>query len=71
MSTAKELRAHDDATLSRELLELRRELFNLRMREGGGQVARHHRIGQARRDIARIKTVQRERAAAQNNEAQS
>lgn len=43
--------------LKKELLELRKEQFNLRMQRGTGQAVGSHQIKNARRDIARIKTV--------------
>ena len=42
--------------LKSELLELRKEQFNLRMQRGTGQLANPSRFKSVRRDIARIKT---------------
>ena len=42
--------------LESELLELRKEQFNLRMPRGTGQLANPSRFKSVRRDIARIKT---------------
>ena len=42
--------------LESELLELRKEQFNLRMQRGTGQLANPSRVKSVRRDIARIKT---------------
>ena len=56
-----EMRQKDDEALEKELLELRREAFNLRMQKGTGQLARPSRFKSVRRDIARVKTVLRER----------
>ena len=66
MSTAKELRAKSPAELQKELLELRREQFNLRMARATGQAAKPHEFTRVRRDIARLKTVvaEQRRAAA-------
>ncbi|MFP6828490.1 MAG: 50S ribosomal protein L29 [Gammaproteobacteria bacterium] len=58
---AKDLRAMTDEALSEELLKLRREQFNLRLQAATGQGAKPDQFGKARRDIARIKTVLRER----------
>jgi len=58
---AKDLRAMTDEALSEELLKLRREQFNLRMQAATGQGAKPDQFGKVRRDIARIKTVLRER----------
>jgi len=57
----KELREKSDASLSDELLKLRREQFNLRMQAAAGQGAKPDQYGKVRKNIARIKTVQRER----------
>ena len=42
--------------LESELLELRKEQFNLRMQRGTGQLANPSRFKSVRRDITRIKT---------------
>ncbi len=57
----KEVRAMSDEVLGEELLKLRREQFNLRMQSATGQGTRPHQFGNIRKDIARIKTVRRER----------
>lgn len=44
-----------------ELVELRREQFNLRMQRATGQTTAWARFRQVRRDIARIKTVMTEK----------
>jgi large subunit ribosomal protein L29 len=62
---ASELREKNDEELEKELLELSREAFNLRMQRGTGQLARPSQIGVVRRDIARIKTIQNERRKSQ------
>ena len=57
----KEIREMDSSALEEELLKLRREQFNLRMQAATGQSARADQPGKVRKDIARIKTVLRER----------
>lgn len=57
MSTAKELRQKSAADLQKELLELRREQFNLRMSRATGQAPKPDQFGKVRRNIARLKTV--------------
>jgi len=61
----KDIRAMESGQLQEELLKLRREQFNLRMQAATGQGARPDQPGKVRKDIARIKTVLRER---RNNE---
>ena len=60
----KELREKTDAELGEELLKLRREQFNLRMQAATGQGAKPDQHGKVRRSIARLKTIQGERARA-------
>jgi len=60
---AKEIREMETSALEQELLKLRREQFNLRMQAATGQGARADQPGKVRKDIARIKTVLRERQA--------
>jgi large subunit ribosomal protein L29 len=58
---AKEIREMTAEQIDKELLGLRREQFNLRMQAATGQGARPHEFGRIRKDIARLKTVLRER----------
>jgi large subunit ribosomal protein L29 len=59
---AKELRSKTDKELHDELIALRKEQFNLRMQQASGQMPRGHQIRNARKNIARAKTVLVERA---------
>ena len=54
---ASELRQKSIEELNEELLELRREQFNLRMQKNTGEMAQHHQHRKVRKDIARVKTV--------------
>lgn len=58
---ASELRNQDQSGLEKELKELLREQFNLRMQKGTGQLDKSHRLKTVRRDIARVKTVMNEK----------
>ena len=60
---ANELRDRNVGQLREELVELRREQFNLRMQQGVGQAPRGDRIQKVRRNIARVKTVINEKVA--------
>jgi large subunit ribosomal protein L29 len=60
---AKDFRAMTDEALAEELMKLRREQFNLRMQAATGRTAKPDQHGKVRKDIARLKTVLRERAA--------
>ena len=57
MATAKDYREKSEAELNEELLNLRKEQFNLRMQRGAGQLSKPHLFNVARKDIARIKTI--------------
>jgi large subunit ribosomal protein L29 len=57
-----ELRGLDDGETQRRLHDLQEELFNLRFQYATRQLTNHARIQQVRRDIARLKTLLRERA---------
>jgi large subunit ribosomal protein L29 len=56
-----ELRARSDEELTRELDEAHHALFNLRFQAATGQLADVAQVRNARRRIARIKTLLRER----------
>ncbi|MCG8369504.1 MAG: 50S ribosomal protein L29 [Proteobacteria bacterium] len=62
---ASELRNKSIDELNEELIELRREQFNLRMQKATGELTRHHEHKRVRKNIARVKTVinELERAA--------
>ena len=64
MAKAAELRELDDAELETRLGEAKQELFNMRFELATGQRDNTARIGDVRRDIARIKTLLREREIA-------
>jgi len=57
---ATDLRDKSAQELENELVELRREQFNLRMQQATGQLARPHEHKRVRRDIARVKTIMTE-----------
>lgn len=61
---ASELRSKDVSELEKELLEKRKEQFNLRMQAATGQLGRPDLAKVARRDVARIKTVLNEKRKA-------
>jgi large subunit ribosomal protein L29 len=50
--------------LNKELNDLLREQFNLRMQKGTGQLAKPHLLKEVRRNIARVKTVMNLKACA-------
>ena len=57
----KELRDLNVADLAKQLEEAHQELFNLRFRLETKQLVNHREIPRVKRDIARLKTVIRER----------
>jgi len=60
---AKELRTKSAAELSDELLKMRKEQFALRMQRATGQAPKPDQFQKVRKNIARLKTVQREAAS--------
>ena len=52
--------------LQDELLNLKKEQFNLRFQRATGQLENTSRVREVRRDIARVKTVQRQKMAAES-----
>ena len=59
---ASDLREKSADELNKELIELLREQFSLRMQNGTGQLSRPHQVKVVRRNIARIKTILNEKA---------
>ena len=66
MAKIEDLRVKSDDQLLADLADLKREAFNLRFQAATNQLERPARIKEVRRDIARIKTLQGERARAAN-----
>ena len=58
---ASDLRAKTDRQLSEQLAELEKERFNLRFQAASGQLENTARVRVVRRDIARVKTILREK----------
>lgn len=61
---ASELRGMVSAELATKLDESYQELFNLRFQRATGKLTNTARVGQVRKDIARMKTILRERELA-------
>ena len=59
-----ELRQMDEDELERRLAEAREELFNLRFQHVTGQLDNYSRLGQMKKDVARINTILRDREIA-------
>jgi len=60
-----DVRGKSDDELKEQLLDLRKEAFNLRFQTASGQLENSARVRQVRRDIGRIKTILNERRRAQ------
>ena len=58
---AEELRAKTADELKDQLVDLKKEQFNLRFQRATGQLENTARVRQIRRDIARIQTIMREK----------
>ena len=64
MANVEDMRTKSDDQLAADLVELKREQFNLRFQAATNQLERPARIREVRRQIAQIKTLQNERSAA-------
>ncbi|HEV2864912.1 MAG TPA: 50S ribosomal protein L29 [Allosphingosinicella sp.] len=64
MAQIDDLRSTSDDQLTDQLAELKREQFNLRFQAATNQIEKPSRVREVRRAIARIRTLQNERARA-------
>lgn len=64
---AEELRELSDKELAEKLNEFKTNLFNLRFEHATGQLANVRELNATRKSIARVMTIQRERARHQEN----
>jgi large subunit ribosomal protein L29 len=62
MTKITDLKVKSDDQLFEQLTELKRESFNLRFQAATSQLEKPSRVREVRRDIARIKTLQAQRA---------
>jgi large subunit ribosomal protein L29 len=60
---ASELRAKDEAQLNKELLDLLKAQFSLRMQIATQQLTNNSQLKKTRRDIARVRTIIAQKAA--------
>ena len=67
MSVIDDLKVATDDQLQTRLAELKREQFNLRFQSATNQLEKPSRVREVRRTIARIKTLQNQRAKAQQS----
>ncbi|MBV9994394.1 MAG: 50S ribosomal protein L29 [Caulobacteraceae bacterium] len=61
--TIDEIRKMTPDQLADQLLQLKKEQFNLRFQAATSQLEKTHRVGEVRKDIARLKTVLRAKSA--------
>lgn len=65
---AKDVQAMNDEELAKKLDEKRRALMDLRFKAATRQIKNHREIPAARKDIARINTIKRQREISQGQE---
>ena len=65
MAAIEKLQQQSDDQLQTQLVELKREQFNLRFQSATNQLEKPSRVREVRRTIARIKTLQHQRANAE------
>ena len=59
-----DLRNASDDQLNEQLSQLKKEQFNLRFQAATGQMEKTHRVGEIRKTLARIKTLQNQQRSA-------
>lgn len=67
MTKVKDLRAKTDKELNLAIQDLKKESLNLRFSQATGQLANTNRRRQVRREIATIKTLQKQRTVKKGN----
>jgi large subunit ribosomal protein L29 len=65
MAVIDDLKVKTDDQLQQQLVELKREQFNLRFQSATNQLEKPSRVREVRRTIARIRTLQHQRAKSQ------
>ena len=65
MTKASEIRDLPNDEIERKLEETKEELFNLRFQNATGQLDNYKRLGQLRKEVARLKTILREHELAE------
>ena len=70
MMKMEKIREFTDAELEKELAKMKNELFNLRFQHVTGQLENPMRMKDVKRDIARIKTVAREKEITNDKRAE-
>ena len=65
MAAVDDLKVKTDDQLQQQLIELKREQFNLRFQAATNQLEKPSRVTEVRKTIARIKTLQSQRAREQ------
>ena len=63
---ATEVRAMSAEDLEKKLADLKKDLFNLRLQNATNQLDKPNKIGDVKKDIARVKTIIREKQTASN-----
>ncbi len=69
MAAVDDLKVKTDDQLQQQLAELKREQFNLRFQSATNQLEKPSRVREVRRTIARIQTLQNQRATAETAKA--
>ena len=62
----REIRNMSKEELNKKLVDIKKELFDLRMKQSTGNLDKPHRINALRKDVARIKTVLNELDGSEN-----
>lgn len=61
-----EIRKMSKEEISSKIIELKKELFDLRMKQATGNLDKPHRVNELRKTVARLKTVLNEMDGSEN-----
>ena len=61
-----EIRAMSKEDINKKIVELKKELFELRLKSSTGKLEKPHMINKLKKDVARLKTVLTEKDGSEN-----
>ena len=61
-----EIRKMSTDEINKKIVELKKELFDLRMKQATGNLDKPHRVNELRKTVARLKTVLNEKDGSEN-----
>ena len=61
-----EIRKMSTEDINKKIVELKKELFDLRMKQATGNLDKPHKVNELRKTVARLKTVLNEKDGSEN-----